>query len=173
MRLAAAMLLCLTLVAASGCLRPKPYPDRAARAGGPNAVAPNPFAPVSIRIHPLTRMLPMADESANEASIEAHLELLDAVGDSVKGAGELALELYREGGPASGVGEAGQVQRWSLNLSDLRVNADAYDRVTRTYRVILTGAPSLVRQRQGFALRARLTTPDGRQLSDEAELDWH
>lgn len=157
-------------LAMGGCgIEPKPLPQRPAqpREGSRG----NPFAPVEVRVHPLTRLVREKDEDGG-FRIEAHIEMLDAAGDGVKGAGTLVIELYRGSGPVAGVGEEDQLDRWSINLADLAVNAEAYDRVTRTYRVILTGLPNYLKGPEGLTLRIRLTTPSGRQLSSEARLGW-
>lgn len=156
------------MVSLGGCgLEPKPYPVRPTQPVG--SEPDNPFAPVEIRIHPLTRLVREQDEDGG-SRIEAHIEMLDEVGDGVKGAGQLTIELYRGSGPVAGVGEEDQVQRWTLDLVDRRANAGAYDRVTRTYRVVLTGLPLFIKGPEGLTLRVRLTTPAGRQLSSEARL---
>ncbi len=169
-----------TLLALTSCgivPKPLPTPRRVIEAEEPA----NPFAPVGVKVHPLTRLVP--GNKANPApTIDAHIELIDHVGDSVKGAGLLTIELYRGTGPVSAVGEQDQVRRWTLNLSDPETNRLAYDRVTRTYRVTLTGIPDSVVGRGGvggeggggerLTLRARVTTTGGRQFSGEARLGW-
>lgn len=152
-----------------GCLEPKPLPDRSAQQR--SADREGLFAPVEVRVHPLTRFVREKDEDGGHR-IEAHIEMLDQAGDGVKGAGTLSIELYRGSGPVSGVGEKDQLDRWTINLADPKVNAEAYDRVTRTYRVILTGLPNDLKGPDGLTLRIRLTTPTGRQLSSEARLGW-
>lgn len=149
-------------------LEPKPLPERPRQ---PRGERPNMFAPVEVRIHPLTRMIHEKDEDGGNR-IEAHIEMLDEAGDGVKGAGMLSIELYRGSGPVSGVGEQDQLDRWSINLADRQINAEAYDRVTRTYRVVLTGLPRYLKGPEGLTLHIRLTTPGGRQLAAEARIGW-
>ncbi len=154
-----AALACATLCAPAACIKPK---------GGFAGDAPvqrarYPFLPERIEIHPLTRLY--TDPITDEIRIEAHVELFDDQGDQVKGAGDLLLELYEETGPVDGLGGERQVERWLLNLSDPVENAQAYDRVTRTYRATLTGLPDRVRDSDTLVLRAQLTTSDGRRLS--------
>ncbi len=165
------------LAALASCgLEPKPLP---APGSVIEAEAPaNPFAPVGVRVHPLTRLVP--GRRAGEATtIDAHIELIDQAGDSVKGAGLLTIELYRGVGPISVVGQQDQVMRWALDLAQPETNRLAYDRVTRTYRVTLTDLPAALQAPRGGAsheenlsLRVRLTTPGGRQVSGEARLGW-
>lgn len=122
-----------------------------------------PFVPEQIRIHPLTRFV--RDPVSSDVRIEVHLEFLDARGDEVKGTGHLLLELYLESGPVAGVGETRQLERWTLDLNDLDENANAYDRVTRTYRAALTGLPLEAQSGEHLLLRAVLTTPSGQRLA--------
>lgn len=156
---AAIALIALALMPVAGCgLTPKWLATpRASRAPA------WPFAPARLHIHPLTRIVP--DPAGGPASIEAHIELVDRAGDEVKGVGRLLLELYRESGPVRGVGEQAQLLRWTVDLSDPERNASAYDRVTRTYRVLLTQVPASALDPERLLLRALLITPDDRQLA--------
>lgn len=143
------------------------------RQGQPSAM----FAPVRIRVHPLTRL---GRDSGGRAMIVCHLEVKDRWGDTVKGAGVLQVTMYRTGlGAVSGQEE--QERRWEVDLRDPEVNASLYDPATRTYRVQLGGLPEWVEQMAprdegtGGAGRLRLRAvfetvgPDGRQafLRDE------
>lgn len=127
-----------------------------------------PFAPVELNIHPLTRFI--TDPQTGEVRIEAHIELIDEHGDEVKGLGTLLLMLYRELGPVPGVESTGQLKRWTLDLSDIDENNQAYDRVTRTYRIGLTGLPPDAQSGQNLRLTAQLTTPDGMRLRSTRRL---
>jgi len=158
----AAALLFLSAITLPACnLRPK--------ALGEANPAPAPvFTPRSMEIHPLTRI--EADPEGRQATIDAHIAFLDADADEVKSVGVLRLELYRERGPVEGVGDREQIARWAVNLSDLVTNAEAYDRVTRTYRVTLRGVPASRRTDDSLVLKAWLRLPSGAQLSAERRL---
>lgn len=134
--------------------------------GAPGAACA--FEPVSIRVHPLTRVVMRPD---HEPRIDAHIEMRDAAGDEVKGTGRLALELYRGSGPFMGGGVREQVLRWETDLSDLDANSRAFDRVTRTYRFELTGLPETPAEKTGLRLRVVLRAEDGRELADEVGLE--
>lgn len=127
----------------------------------------SPFEPVSIEVHPLTRVV----EGAGGVSIDAHVSLRDETGDDVKGAGRLVFELYRESGPVEGIGERMQIRRWEADLSDAEQNSRAYDRVTRTYRFELSGVPSLNAMGGALTLRIVFTRHDRRQMSAERRLE--
>lgn len=131
--------------------------------------AESPFAPVSLRVHPLTRVV----VTGGKPEIIVHVELRDAWGDSAKGTGAMALRLF---GPAGGLsGGANQaLQRWDIDLSNLDTNAAMFDPATRTYRVQLTGGPEWLselqtaKSRPRVVLQATLTPGEGRPpLSDE------
>ena len=123
-------------------------------------VVVNAFSPVELRVHPLTRVVLNPQRGANE--IEAHLELIDRFGHTVKALGEFNFSLYRTGG----VGDpTEQLMRWSVDLSNPNANAEPYDMVTRTYRLILTGAPTEGRGERGLLLVARFTPIDGATIS--------
>lgn len=132
----------------------------------------SPFAPVAIQIHPLTHV----EGEGGQTTIVAHVEMRDAWGDTVKGTGNLQVQLYRpESGRAAGLGTQELV--WDIDLNDLERNAALYDPATRTYRLPLLDAPSWVAEAAssaaapGALLRAVLTAPgpkgEARMLEDE------
>jgi hypothetical protein len=126
------------------------------------------FAPVAILVHPLSRLV---IQPGKEPRIDAHIEMRDAAGDEVKGAGKLVLELHRGSGAFTGAGMRQPALRWETDLADAQENSRAFDRVTRTYRFELTGIAETIGTEGGLRLRAVLTTGDGRELADEMGLD--
>lgn len=142
--------------------------------GGPDAEfsgraidQPGPFAPVSLRIHPLTHIATLPDQGA---VIVCHLEFKDRWHHTVKAAGPLEIQLYRPvGGLRADVDR--QDLRWPLQLDDLERNADWFDPVTRTYRIQLEAPPGVIppegardatlRLRAVFIARA----PDGAEVA--------
>ncbi len=145
----------------------------------------DPFAPTTMRIHPLThldaRSSPRRGAGEANATLGAasdggrggggggvtsagggdvlmlHVELTDAYGDTVKGLGKLAVQLYRRtpgsesgagggGGAGSSPGSAAgsgplsetQDSRWDIaELAEPDGNAKRFDPATRTYRLQL------------------------------------
>lgn len=100
----------------------------------------NPFAPTSIRVHPLTH-LDIGDDG--QPMIILHVELRDFWGEACKGVGSVVVELYRPStGPRAGL----EVQElvWEVNLTDLQRNARLYDPATRTYRLQLANLPNWI-----------------------------
>ncbi|HZW10928.1 MAG TPA: hypothetical protein VFF69_13585 [Phycisphaerales bacterium] len=108
----------------------------------------NPFAPMSLRIYPLTHLAP-AD--AEQTTLVCHIELRDRWGDAVKALGKLQVQLYRPRGGLDAT-TAEQVLKWDVRLEDEQQNAALYDPATQTYRLALGGLP------QWIADRARAET---------------
>jgi hypothetical protein len=82
-----------------------------------------PFVPATIRVHPLSRI---TNDAAGRRRVELRIECRDAEGDSVRTIGLATIRL----GDTNAIEEA-------LDLNDLRVNQETWDRVTRTYRQTL------------------------------------
>lgn len=128
------------------------------------------FAPARVRLHPLTR-LESAPRTENRA-IEAHVELNDRWGHNTKGLGVFVFELYRDALEGNGANPGQeQINLWNLDLTDPEENAQAFDRVTRTYRATLTGVAEAASRTAGLTLRVTYRTPDGRQLSSTLRLN--
>ncbi len=159
------LLMILVPVLLPACIAPKGGDRKASR-----IEEPWPFAPVRLEIHPLTRYIRAAPNAAESGTIEAHIELFDRDGDPAKGVGVLLIELYRMTGPVEGVGAEEQIARWPWNLNDPEKNKATYDPVTRTYRMSLTGLPPSTRTGESLELRATLTVPDGRAMTDRYRL---
>lgn len=118
-----------------GCNRGLIFQEQIVRTDDLLAV-PGPFRPSAMRVHPLTHTEIGADGSA---VIILHVELKDSWGDTVKGIGQLQLQL-REQGNASTIGNRGT--RWDIDLRDIAVNVSYFDSATRTYRFVIGGLPS-------------------------------
>jgi len=127
---------------------------------GAEVIVVNPFSPTELRVHPLTRVVVNAQSGRRE--IEAHVELIDRFGHPVKALGVFNFSLYRTGGTGD---PTEQLMRWTIDLEDPAANAEPYDLVTRTYRVVLAGAPDEPRGERGLLLVARMTVLDGRTIS--------
>lgn len=122
----------------------------------------NPFAPTSIRVHPLTHL---DVDAAGLPLLIMHVEMRDFWGETCKGVGAVVVELYRPStGPRAGL----EVQElvWEVDLTDLQRNARLYDPATRTYRLQLTNLPEWISvdpnatSGQRVRLSVTLTAPD-------------
>lgn len=134
--------------APAGCLSPKPSTPTVAEpiAATGDGDAPiraseqtyrNPFPPTRIVIHPLTRF--STDPASGERQLELHAELFDKYSHPVKSLGLLTIELRRASAAGSTSGD--QLRRWEVDLSRPGLHERAYDRVTRTYRLLLRDLP--------------------------------
>jgi len=111
----------------------------------------NPFAPTTLRVHPLTQLELSARKPDGTPDpmprIVLHVEMKDAYGDTVKALGTLRAELYAPGTGGSGVGSTGMEVRiadWEQPaLRDAAQNARRFDQATRTYRIQLGGTAKL------------------------------
>jgi hypothetical protein len=182
MRLPGLSVILLAALAAAlpGCLAP-----RLAPAGNDQTPvfrgAVGPFAPASLRLHPLTHL-----ERAPDGAVYllAHIQLRDRWSDICKGVGMVQFSLYMPTG-LGGAGQEEQVRRWDIDLYPLDRNAVFFDPATQTYRFSLGDLPDWAQQMAPggdkdavgpgrFRIIARLTTPtpEGGQtaLVDELEL---
>lgn len=158
---------------AGGCAAPGRLGERPAGQVARGWRAPGPFAPVALRVFPLTR-LERADDG--KMRVVLHIELKDEWGDTVKGVGELTVQLLRPPGAAGGTGRD-QVG-WEIAMWGAEDNARYYDPSSRTYRLVLGDVPAWVEQLAGGDGSVRLTAqfrtpaPDGtmRSLWGETEL---
>ena len=118
-----------------------------------------PYAPVSIRVHPLSRIKFGPDNG--KPQVQALIEFLDRDGISTRGLGTLRIILAG----ASNSGSHAE-SRWECNLTDLDTNGQYYDEVTRTYmhNLSLDEADDVPLEP---SLHAILVLPDGRVLADE------
>jgi len=97
---------------------------------------PGPFRPAVMRVHPLTHTEINAD---GQAVMILHVELKDPWGDTVKGVGQLQVQLRKQSA-TSVVGNRGT--RWDVDLRDIEVNVSYFDSATRTYRIVIGGLPA-------------------------------
>ena len=172
-----AVALCATSLALTlaGCtLRPPPSPpsprDQSAAApttqGGAAVVYQHPFPPDRLIVHPLTRIV--ADPQTGDRRIEAHFELLDRYGHTVKSLGTAVLELrVSDQGIAGAAGGPRQLARWTKPMRTPDDNAAPFDRVTRTYRLTLADLPPNLPPIENLSLIVRFTDERGSLLTAE------
>lgn len=125
-----------------------------------------PFAPASLRIHALTH-IEAADDGA--PVLLCYVELLDRFGDGVKGAGPVTVTLRRPAEPA----EAPLV--WNIDLADMGVNFETFDRATRLYRFQLGQLPRWALESPRpraivYVAMAAVGGEEGRTIDDEFEV---
>jgi|GEM_PF-1076574 len=96
---------------------------------------PGPFRPAVMRVHPLTHTEMSSD---GDPVMILHVEFRDPWGDTVKGIGQLQVQL-REGDSTREVGVRGT--RWDIDLRKIETNVSYFDSATRTYRMVIGGLP--------------------------------
>lgn len=132
-----------------------------------------PYAPASMRVHPLTRRvdstsgasLPSASaDAASRTDLEVRIECLDSDGHETRAIGSLVIELV--GGGA----------RWTvgpIDLSDAEINRRIFEGTTRTYRVgVAMPQEASLETGTVLSIEARLRLPEGRVLEASFELPW-
>ena len=134
-----------------------PDPPSVVRPGGRAAW---PFRPDDMRIHPLSQFV--TDRRSGELLIEARVEFLDDYEHTTKGVGLLVFDLY-DAAPGADLSEP--IQTWENDLSDLTVNLEHYDDLTRTYLFRLEIDPAQIPPEP--ELRAYFHSSRGRRMQDE------
>jgi len=128
------LVVCSFLVGMGGCSTGFIFQEQIVRTDD-LLVVPGPFRPTVMRVHPLTHTEINAD---GEAVIILHVELKDLWGDTVKGVGQLQVQLRKQSA-TSVVGNRGT--RWDVDLRDIEINVSYFDSATRTYRIVIGGLP--------------------------------
>lgn len=119
------------------------------------------FAPVAMRLHPLTRILP--------DQLEARVELMDQMDDVTKGVGQITLELYRY--ELASLHHRGQlVQRWQTDISTLQTNEKFWDPITRTYVFRYPLDPQQTKDAGRFILVASMRFANNSELNNQMTL---
>lgn len=118
--------------------------------------------PVRLRVYPATRFVQVDGSSR----LDARIELMDQMDDSVKGAGQFRVELYPRAGNRDR-DDAAPLYVWQVAVRTLDAQRQFYDPITQSYRFQLAiDDPN--HSRQDMLLRAILYTSDGRRLQNEA-----
>jgi len=137
--------------------------SRDAFAGGLGGGSACAFEPVMLSVHPLTRLTRSADGTGRA---DVHFELFDRFGHPVKALGDVAVEMNTR--PVATVGGlAGeQIGLWGADLTRATTNADAYDLVTRTYRLRMADIPTTAWLDETVEVQVRFVPMggDGRSL---------
>lgn len=83
--------------------------------------------PVGARVYPSTRFV----REGRDALLEARVELTDEMGDAVKAAGELRLDLFASDDSGTSLGR--RLYSWQVELLTLDDQQTYWDAITRTY----------------------------------------
>ena len=118
--------------------------------------------PVAMRVYPSTRFA----REGQTPLLEAQIELLDEMGDSIKAAGNFRLELFAgdmQMNPALGR----RLYRWDVALRSVEDQKTYYDPVTRAYLFRLR-IEDLSIARRATTLEVTYTPPTGDRMEARA-----
>jgi len=121
-------------------------------------------APVKLRIYPSTRIIHEDDQLI----LEARIEPLDEMDDSIKAVGWVRVELFRQdqaGNPAIGH----RLYNWEISLLSLAEQQQYYDPITRSYSFRLRLDEQDL-PRQGLILQALFMPIEGDRLEARVRL---
>jgi hypothetical protein len=119
------------------------------------------FAPVKMRLHPLSRF--------QNATIEARLEFTDQFNDVGKGVGTAAFELFSYN-PILPSHEGTSLATWQMDFSTPAANRLHWDAITRTYLFILPLEGDNASHAGKYTLVAYFTLANGEKLTDSLTL---
>jgi len=165
MRTAFLTLLCLLLTAC----QPPPAPNL-------TGTGMDMFAPVKVRLHPLSRIVlgPATTAPATQPSgrptppyVEARLELSDQFTDTTKSPGTITIELFQ---PTLLGTKGTRIALWTISIDAPESNRDHWDRTTRTYLFNLPITTKLRPDIDSVLLTATLTLPNKQAFSDDLKL---
>ncbi len=113
-----------------------------------------PFWPVSMRFHPLTRMV--INENEEKCSLEARVEFKDLEEDISKALGQMNIKLFEmhSDGKASEI-----IETWDIDLENRHDNRTHYSVITRTYLFRLKLDTDKLREK--MELVAKFNSADG------------
>lgn len=120
--------------------------------------------PTRMRVYPTTRF----SQEGGHSILEAHIELFDEMGDSVKGVGRFRMELLtRARGSDQSMGD--RLYTWDVDMLTLADQQRHWDPITRTYwfRLKLDDLPSTER---GTLFHVQFLLPDGGRLDTRSVL---
>ena len=120
--------------------------------------------PVRMRVYPSTRFV----EDQDFSMLEARVELLDEMDDSVKGVGEFRIEIFdRPRGGNPGVGQ--RRYSWDVSALTLADQRRHYDMITRSYLFRLKLEDQATAHRE-TVLQVTFISPEGKRLKTRSDL---
>ncbi len=123
-----------------------------------------PFWPMSMRFHPLTRMVIIENEE--KCSLEARVEFKDLEEDISKALGQMNIKLFEmhSDGRASEI-----IETWDIDLENRQGNRLYYSVITRTYLFRLE--LDTVKLREKMELVAKFNSADGQVFNADIILE--
>lgn len=120
--------------------------------------------PVALRIFPSTRYV----QEQGQPLLEARIELLDAMGDSIKAAGQMQLELFAS--DPAGLTLGRRLYLWNAAVLTLEDQREHYDPITRTYLFRLELDDLAVTQRPTVLRATFVPAAGGKRLQTQAAM---
>ena len=123
-----------------------------------------PFWPMSMRFHPLTRIV--INENEEKCSLEARLEFKDQEEDISKALGQMNIKLFEmhSDGRASEI-----IETWDIDLENRQDNRLYYSVITRTYLFRLKLDTDKLREK--MELVAKFNSADGQVFNADIILE--
>lgn len=113
-----------------------------------------PFWPMSMRFHPLTRLV--IKENEVKCTLEARVEFKDLEEDISKALGQMNIKLYE----MHSDGASGEfIENWDIDLENRKDNRTQYSVITRTYLFRLK--LDIDKLRENMVLVAKFNSADG------------
>jgi len=135
-----------------------PYPT------GLNPSAAWEAGPFKMRVYPSTRF----DQDAGESVLQAMVELVDEMGDPVKGVGVFRFELF-SGKGANDLRIGQRLYSWDVSTATLEDQRAHYDSITRSYLFRLKVDDTGTAHRETL-LQVMFTSSQGRRLEASSTL---
>ena len=144
----------------SGC----PQPNKTIQESFTQGEGVWPFWPMSMRFHPLTRMVINANEV--KCSLEARVEFIDLEEDITKALGQMNIKLFEmhSDGRASEI-----IETWDIDLENRQDNRLYYSVITRTYLFRLELDTDKLREK--MELVAKFNSADGQVFDADIILE--
>lgn len=112
-----------------------------------------------VRVYPSTRFVRIDDDLL----LEARVEFLDEVGDSIKASGTFVFEVFDAERVIDAV-DAKRLYSWKVPMLTKKENADFYDPVTRAYMLRLSTEQLPTKQKQ-VVFKVSFDRPNERALT--------
>ena len=124
-----------------------------------------PFWPMSMRFHPLTRLV--IKENEVKCTLEARIEFKDLEEDISKALGQMNIKLFEmhSDGRASEI-----IETWDIDLENRKDNRTHYSVITRTYLFRLKLDTDKLRE--NMELVAKFNSADGQVFNASIILDF-
>ncbi len=151
----------LTLALLAGLTGCPPFHSKPALSGSGMEM----FAPVLMRVHPLSRVV----SDGKTARLQARIELTDQMGDVGKGVGTGTLELYEYQRLLPGH-RGHRIGQWTIDIGTPETNRAHWDAITRTYLFDIPLDAKVVTPNSRYMVVGTFILPSGTKLQDDQDV---